>query len=146
MPGEGADVAAAMMMKNDLRQILAASTEEPSLRAIIAQAINFLDTAEIAGELGPNGTGQSAKQVSDLHAYRRKSGYYKEGAVLGLDETIASLAGAGSPNVHLGIIETRRGGVAIWLDDHGSIVGVLITKMIDQPKASDSLSLLLVGL
>jgi hypothetical protein len=116
-------------MKTALYQTLLSNIAEPRLSGVIASAINFLRAATITAERGPSGNGQPAKQVSDLHAFRKRSGYYKDGAVVGLDETIESLALA-EKNVRLGVIETDRGAVAIWFNEHEVIVGLMITKMI----------------
>jgi hypothetical protein len=117
------------MMKTDLYQTLMSGAADPRLSRIVADAIEFLKRAVITGEHGPSGNGQPANQVSDLHAFRKRSGYYKDGAVVGLDETIESLALAGK-NVRLGVIETNQGAVALWLDEHSLIVGLMITKII----------------
>lgn len=119
-------------MKADLYQTLMSDAAEPRLSGVIANARGFLKAASIVGELGPSGSGQPAKEVSDLHAFRKRCGYYKDGAVIGLDETIESLA-LFEGDVNLGVIETDRGAVALWLDKRGSIVGVMITKMIAGP-------------
>ena len=106
----------------ELRQILIVNSAHPRLSGVIADAVDFLKTANITRQSDLKDTG-TAKDVGDLHAFRKRSGYYKEGAVLGLDETIESLASV-KGNVRLGVIEADRGIVVIWIDEQDSIVGI----------------------
>ena len=116
-------------MKSDLSQMLLAAVVDTRLSKIVAATVDFLNAVSVTGQNGPDGKGQTGKQVSDLHAFRKRSGYYKRGAVFGLDETIEALALV-EENVRLGVIETDRGAVALWLDEHDEIVGVILTTMV----------------
>ena len=62
-----------------------------------------------------------------MHAFRRQSGYYNLDAVVGLDETIDQL-GKCDTIVHLRVAETDNGYVALWLNDQGAPLGVMILK------------------
>jgi hypothetical protein len=63
----------------------------------------------------------------DLHAFRKRSGYYADALIEGLDEAIDALRSTDTL-VWLGVIETSRGWVAIWRDEHGTPLGVMIFK------------------
>lgn len=102
----------------------------PPLRGIIGEALNLLSTATVIEQSGPTGAGEPARQYSDIHAFRKQSGYYKSGAIAGLDETIELLARAGDKNVHGGVIETDRGFITVYFDDDGSIVGAMIARKV----------------
>ena len=114
-------------VKSNLYQAFASEPYDHLLRAIIVEVLEFLKSVTIMEERGPRGSGQPAKQVSELHAFRRRSNYYKAGAIVGLDETIVSLERM-EGNVRLGVIETDHGIVALWLNEQGSISGVMIMK------------------
>jgi hypothetical protein len=106
-------------------QILEKHIGDPRLGGAIGEAIDFLSSSHIEKEEGPTGSGQSSKSVADLHAFRKRSGYYKANAVRGLDETIESLRSCDTL-VRSRVIESSNGYVAIWLDDHELPLGVLI--------------------
>jgi hypothetical protein len=120
------------MTIGNLYQTLISGDHDPRVVTVVAAAVDFLKAATITAERLPRGAGQNAGQCSVLHAFRKRSGYYREGAVIGLDETIESLA-AENGNVRLGVFETDHGAVALWLNDQDIVVGVMITRIVAAP-------------
>jgi len=106
-------------------QLLQKHTDNLALRSVIAEAIGFLSSSRIEREEGPTGSGESSASIADLHAFRKQSGYYKAGAVSGLEETIESLRSR-NVDVRSRIVETSDGYVALWFDEQEMPLGVLI--------------------
>jgi hypothetical protein len=112
-------------MVNELLQALRTHADDPRFGQIVGQAIDFVSSSTVKREHPPTGPGQSSKSVADLHAFRKRSGYYVRASIQGLDETIAALRSIDAL-VWLGVIETSRGSVAIWRDKHGTPLGIMI--------------------
>lgn len=112
-------------MASETTQLLKKHSDDPRLKQVIGEAIDFLSSSHIEKEEGPTGPGQSSKSIADLHAFRKHSGYYKVDAVSGLDETIESLRNCDAL-IRSRVIETSNGYVAIWFDDREMPLGVLI--------------------
>jgi len=106
-------------------QILKQHTEDLRFGSIIAAALKILEFATIERESGPAMLGQSSRSVAELHAFRKRSGYYIEGKAVGLDETIEALASCDVP-VRLGVLEIRQGAIAMWLDERDFPLGVIV--------------------
>ena len=106
-------------------QILRRYSENTRFASVIGVALDILSSANIERETAPNMLLQSSKAVAELHAFRKRSGYYKEGAVAGLDESIASLAERAVP-VRAGLIETDQGYIGVWLDEQDCLLGVMV--------------------
>ena len=121
-------------MQTDILKMLRESSQNPELGPVISRAIAFIESAEVENIRGPNPLDQLSASVADLHAFRRRSGYYRAGAVDGLDETIGSLAVRNVP-VGLAVVETRQGAVAVWLDDKDTVLGVMILTAPASPAA-----------
>ena len=115
--------------------MLRQTSNTPRLGEVIAEAIDFLSSSEVVREEGPTGLGQPSRSIADLHAFRKRSGYYRANAVKGLDETIQSLAESDAL-VQSRVVETDEGYIAVWFDDQEVIMGVLIYRK--NLKASES--------
>ncbi|MDR3471404.1 MAG: hypothetical protein P4M09_06905 [Devosia sp.] len=114
-------------MVNELLQGLRSHADDVRFGRLISQAIDFVSSSTVEREHPPTGSGQSSKSVADLHAFRKRSGYYAKASIQGLDETIDALRSTDAL-VWLGIIETNRGSVAIWRDEDGAPLGIMIFK------------------
>lgn len=99
---------------------------------VIEVAIELLSSAKLERQSGPNLLLQSSRAVADLHAFRQRSGYYKKGAAVGLDETIEALA-AHDVSVRLGVLETSKGDVAMWFDEQDALLGVMVFTLNSKP-------------
>ena len=113
------------MIESHILAILKQGSGDSELGAVTSRAVGFIESAELETERGPAPLNQSSSAVADLHAFRKRSGYYRPGTVDGLDETIKSLAARDVP-VRLGVVEARQGAVAVWVDDENSVLGVMI--------------------
>jgi hypothetical protein len=112
-------------MVNRILQSLESHIGDPLLGSAIRGAIAMLSESQVEREEGPSGSGQSSKSVADLHAFRKRTGYYKAGAVAGLEETITSL-GRSDSLVWARVIETSRSYLAMWFDDQDTPLGILV--------------------
>ncbi len=110
---------------SELLQALESHAADPRLGRVIRQAIDFVTSATIKREHRSTGHGQSSTAVADLHALRKRLGYYAEASTLGLDESIAVLRSADT-RVWLAVIETDRGLVALWRSEDGTPLGVIV--------------------
>jgi hypothetical protein len=113
------------MMEGRMIQILRDHADDTRFAPIIAIALNLIHSARVERDGEPTMLLQSSRSVAELHAFRKQSGYYKDGAVIGLDETIAALTESDVP-VRAGLVETDKGYVATWLDERDSPLGVMI--------------------
>jgi len=109
-------------------QILKDHADDTRFAPIIAIALNFMHSTRVDRDAEPTMLLQSSNSVAELHAFRKRSGYYKDGAVIGLDETIAALTENDVP-VRAGLVETDKGYVATWLDEQDVPLGVMIFKV-----------------
>jgi hypothetical protein len=116
-------------MQGVLHQLLVSNSKNEKWRDVVAAALRMIAEANTDSELGPSGAGQSAKEVAELHAFRRSVGYYKPGSAVGLEHAIESLNGMPG-RVHLGVIETDRGVISMWLDDQNALVGIIVVRKI----------------
>jgi hypothetical protein len=113
------------MSEKSMIELLYDSIGDRRFGSAIQVAIGLLSSAKLERQSGPNLLLQSSRAVADLHAFRQRSGYYKEGAAVGLDETIEALAAHDVP-VRLGVMETSKGYVAMWLDEQDALLGVMV--------------------
>lgn len=118
-------------MVNQTLQSLENHANDPLLGSVIREALDFISASRLEREDGPSGSGQSSKSVADLHAFRKRSGYYRPGAITGLDETISSLGHADSL-VWSRVIETNKGYIAMWFDGQEKPRGILLFKKDDR--------------
>jgi hypothetical protein len=109
----------------ELIQVLRNHTDDPRFGQIIGEAIDFVLSSTIERQHPPTEPGQSSKSVADIHAFRKRSGYYVNATVIGLDATIDALSSVDTL-VRLGVIETNQGSVAVWLNEHDAPMGVMI--------------------
>jgi hypothetical protein len=112
-------------MVTSLSKNLENYAEDVRFRAIVRAAQHMLELADIDEESVPKGEGQTAQSIADLNAFRKKSGYYANATILGLDESIESLRSFDG-HVRLGSIDTRLGMIASWVDDNYSLVALMI--------------------
>jgi hypothetical protein len=122
------------MSEKNMIEILQNNIADSRFGPTIDAAIQFVQSAELERRDGPNLLLQSSKTVADLHAFRKRSGYYNEATVLGLDETIGALA-ARDVAVRLGVMGTSKGYVAIWVDEQDALLGVMVFQ--SNPKPAD---------
>ena len=115
------------MIEFDLDKILVENTSNSLFGDVVRGIINFLNSATGRQAHGPSGNGQMSKELSELHAFRKRSGYYKEGVLLGLDETIESL-GCCDMLVRTAVFEFDQGLVALWLDDQRMLRGLFLAR------------------
>ena len=113
------------MMESRIIQILTDHADDTRFAPIIAIALNLIHSARVDRDAEPTMLLQSSKSVAELHAFRKRSGYYKDSAVIRLDDTIAALTENDVP-VRAGLVETDKGYVATWLDEQDSLLGVMI--------------------
>jgi len=106
-------------------QTLRDHADDARFGPVIAVALGLLETAKVDRDPEPTPHLQSSRQISDLHAFRKRSGYYKERFIVGLDETIAALAEKDVP-IRAGVVETDQGYIAVWLDERDSPLGVMV--------------------
>jgi len=117
-------------MLNELLGAIKSHTGDPRFGRIVSQAIDFVSSSTVEREHLSSGRGLSSKSVAEIHAFRKRSGYYAKASILGLDETIAALRNTDTL-VRMGVIETNRGVVATWLDEHDTLLGVMVFKKVD---------------
>jgi hypothetical protein len=94
-------------MESQILGLLKAHSNDDDLGRAASAALELLHTAKLIHESGPRGQGQSSRYLADMHAFRKRSGYYKEGAVIGLEETIF-LMGRKDIRVHLRALERPK--------------------------------------
>jgi hypothetical protein len=116
-------------MVSELLQTLGKHTDDPVLGETISRAIDFVLSSTVERERASNGPGESSRSIADIHAFRKRSGYYAKASIQGLDETIDGLRSKDVP-VWFNAIETDRGTVAIWVDGQGLPLGILILKKV----------------
>jgi hypothetical protein len=117
--------------------ILENHVSNPRLGRVIREVMDFVGSSPIVREDGPTPPGIPAKEVSDIHVFRQRSGLYKLASITGLDETIESLRICNSL-VQARVIETDRGYVSIWLDEQDVPVGAMIFRKDAAPDATKS--------
>jgi hypothetical protein len=127
------------MPEIDLDQIFAENMSNPSFGDVVREIVNFLNGATATQVHGPSGNWQMSNDVSELYAFRKRIGYCKQGAFLGLDETIEALGCCGVL-VQGAAIEFDQGLVALWLDDQRVLRGLFLAKK-QQGWPCDSLSI-----
>src|ERR1700733_7945990 len=122
---EGSDPSA--MPEIDLNQIFAENMSNPFFGDVVREIVNFLNGATAKQVHGPSGNWQMSNDVSELYAFRKRIGYCKLGAFLGLNETIEAL-GCCSLLVQGSAIVFDHGLVALWLDDQHVLRGLFLAK------------------
>jgi hypothetical protein len=114
-------------MSDDLIKIIATLLDDPRWGAVAEEALRFIDASPLNSQHSAT-QGQSSTAVAEMYKLRKKIGNIEDGTICGLDETIASL-GEQDVEVRLGVIETDRGWVALWLvDDQNYPAGIMILK------------------
>ncbi|MBO9498476.1 MAG: hypothetical protein J7496_10630 [Novosphingobium sp.] len=106
-------------------QILQDNINHPVFKTTVAAAIEFVASRTIECDQGEETIHPSSKWFSDLYAFRKRIGYIKPGAAIGLDEMIQTLAANDVP-VQMRTLELDRGAIAVWIDQQDELLGILV--------------------
>lgn len=117
-------------------EILAAHLSDPRFGLVARAAKRFVESTQLIREHKSPSPPQHSKTVADLHAFRKRSGYYNEKAIIGLDETIDGL-NSSEVLVHLHVAETTQGYVSLWLSEQNELLGLMVFKTIAEVPVLD---------
>jgi hypothetical protein len=114
-------------MNSDLIDILRTHQDNPKLGSTAKQALRFVEGATCKF-LQTASLGQSSLAVVRMYEIRRSLQKFKPEAFIGLDESIEYLR-EHNVRVHLGVIETEKGVVSLWLAEKSNVpLGIVIAK------------------
>lgn len=114
-------------MKDDLIKLIESKIATTDFGEVAREALNLIRRSSVKSQR-LTAEGQRSSSVADIHELRKHIGYYKKGAVLGLDATIAELRRK-EVMVRLWTVETDLGLVAAWIvDEQSPPIGLIVMK------------------
>ena len=119
-------------MVNELVSVLKGHIDDPRFGEIVNEAIGIISSSTVKEYSLPKSPSQSAKSVAEIHAFRKRSGYYAKASIVGLETTIAAMSNSNDA-VRIGSIVTDTAIVCFWLGEVNNLAGIVIFRLRPPP-------------